>query len=48
MWTFVLKEHQNNKNYLQYPRPRIMGYVDAVNGDVYYSDYEMHIIEKAG
>ena len=47
MWTFMLKEEQDRKGYLQYPRPRIMGYVDAVNGDVYYSDYEKHIIEMA-
>ena len=47
MWTFVLKEQQDRKGYLQFLRPRIMGYVDAVNGDVYYSDYEMHYIEKA-
>ena len=47
MWTFVLKEQHDRKGYLQFLRPRIMGYVDAVNGDVYYSDYEMHYIEKA-
>lgn len=46
MWTFTLKEQKDRGGSLQYLRPRIMGYVDAINGDVYYSDYERHYIEK--
>ena len=49
MWTFLLKEQTKRFGMITL-RPTITAYVDAVNGDVYYSDFEQRIcqVSKSG
>lgn len=48
MWCFTLSDPckgKHGKNF--YPLPRKMAYVDALNGDIYYSDPQKSIVEKS-
>ena len=45
MWTFLLKEQKKRFGIITL-RPTITGYVDAITGEVYYSDFELRVCQR--